>query len=105
MVGFLSRIGSLFGGREGAKASAPRDDEKAAYQDLLIFPTPVPEGGLWRVAATIVTGSGDDGQSHCLIRADVFSSRDDAVTFAVRKAKQVIDEQGEGLFADATPAD
>ena len=70
------------------------------YQDLRIYPTPIPEGGQWRLAATIVKGTGEDEVEYALVRADVFSSRDDAASFAVRKARQIIDEQGERLFAE-----
>jgi len=99
MGSFLSRIGSLFG-VEKADDGARRDEEMVVYQELRIYPTPISEGGQWRLAAAIVKGTGEDAVEHTLIRADVFSSRDDAVAYAVRKAKQVIDEQGERLFAD-----
>ena len=37
-------------------------------------------------------------------RRDTFPSRDEAVEFSVRKAKQIIDEQGARLFADGEPS-
>jgi hypothetical protein len=98
MTGLFSRIGALFGGAKQGQDGGRRDEETVVYQDLRICPTPIPEGGQWRLAAAIVKGTGDDAVEYELVRADVFSSRDDAVSFAVRKAKQVIDEQGERLF-------
>lgn len=99
MTGFLSRIGALFG--RGAKEQGPgrREVEAVVYQDLRIYPTPMPEGGQWRLAATIVKGTGAQEMEYMLVRADVFASRDDAANFAIRKARQIIDEQGEKLFA------
>ncbi|MEO1788549.1 MAG: HlyU family transcriptional regulator [Pseudomonadota bacterium] len=41
---------------------------------------------------------GGEVQSHTVIRADVFESRDAAVEAAIVKSKQVIDEQGDRLF-------
>lgn len=37
------------------------------------------------------------------IRADVFSSVDDAVETTFRKAQQIIDQHGPSLFADGDP--
>jgi hypothetical protein len=73
------------------------------YQDLRIYPMPIPEGGQWRLAATIVMGTGEEEREYALVRADVFTSRDDAVSYTDRKANQIIDEQGEKLFARETP--
>jgi hypothetical protein len=47
-------------------------------------------------------GTGEEELEYALVRADVFSSRDDAASYSIRKAKQIIDEQGEKLFADKT---
>lgn len=98
MTGLFSRIGALFGGARQGQDGGRRDEETVVYKDLRICPAPIPEGGQWRLAAAIVKGTGDDAVEYDLVRADVFSSRDDAMNFAVRKAKQVIDEQGERLF-------
>jgi hypothetical protein len=103
MSGFLSRIGSIFGGAKQEQSAVRRDEEMVVYQDLRIYPMPIPEGGQWRLAATIVMGTGEEELEYALVRADVFSSRDDAVSYSVRKAKQIIDEQGEKLFAVDTP--
>lgn len=103
MSGFLSRIGSIFGGAKQEQSAVRRDEEMVVYQDLRIYPMPIPEGGQWRLAATIVMGTGEEELEYALVRADVFSSRDDAASYSIRKAKQIIDEQGEKLFARETP--
>ena len=38
-------------------------------------------------------------KEHRFIRADKHSSADDASTFAISKGKQIIDEQGDRIFA------
>ena len=40
---------------------------------------------------------------HEFVRADRLSSRDEAVSFALAKARQIIDEQGNGLFGQTWP--
>lgn len=102
MAGFFSRLGAMFGGGAAQDGPDRREEDMVVYQDLRIYPAPIPEGGQWRLAAAIVKGTGDEAVEYELVRADVFTSREDAVSFAVRKARQVIDEQGERLFAKET---
>ena len=78
----------LFGG------GASKDAEPETYEGFRITAAPEKEAGGYRLAARIEK----DGKTHRLIRADVFSSEDEARAASVTKAKQVIDEQGEGLF-------
>ena len=77
MTGLFSRIGALFGGAKQGQDGGRRDEETVVYQDLRICPTPIPEGGQWRLAAAIVKGTGDEAVEYELVRADVFASRDD----------------------------
>ena len=37
------------------------------------------------------------------MRADRMSSRDEAVSFALAKGRQIVDEQGEGVFSQSWP--
>ena len=44
----------------------------------------------------------DDGvKEHRFIRVDTHASKDDAVSFSITKAQQIIDEQGDRLFRNA----
>jgi hypothetical protein len=43
---------------------------------------------------------GDEVMVRNFIRADMFSSSDDAVECTIRKAQQIIDQHGSSLFAD-----
>ncbi len=99
MVSFFSK---LFGGAGKASdgAGAPNPDKAVEYQGLTIVPAPQSDGGQWRLAGEIIKGSGEDAQRHRFVRADTFSSRDEAEDFAIRKARQIIDERGGRLFAD-----
>lgn len=88
-------FGRLFGGGGGAAAADP-----VMYNDLEIRPAPRNEGGRWLTAGSIAKpGAGADGDGvHHFVRADTHTSQDEAIEFTVRKAKQIIDEQGDGLF-------
>lgn len=96
MVSFLKRLfGSGTGDAAGAKEGAAVD-----YEGFKIIPAPEPDGGQWRLAGKIVKPAADGDLERIFIRADLFPSREDAETYAVSKAKQIIDFQGERLFAD-----
>jgi hypothetical protein len=88
---------SLFGGGGGGGAkpvSAPTE----AYNGFTIAPQPYPEGGQYQLAGTISKDIGGTVKTHKFVRADRFSSADDAVEFTLLKARQIIDQQGDKLF-------
>ncbi|MEO0911715.1 MAG: HlyU family transcriptional regulator [Pseudomonadota bacterium] len=89
----MSLLSRLFGGGQSAPASKPEE-----YEGFRIYPEPIAEGGKYRLAARIEKEIDGDVKSYQLIRADMLDSRDTAVETAVRKARQVIDEQGDAIF-------
>lgn len=96
MAGILDSVRRLFGGNP---ASAPQAaNEPEIYKDFLIFAEPIAEGGQWRIAGRIVKGEGENTREHRFIRADVYVNRDEVEAAALRKARQIIDEQGDALF-------
>lgn len=84
----MSILKRLFG---GAPSEPPKPE---SYQGFDITPNPVREGQGYRIGALIEK----DGKSHQLIRADTLESPEEASKMSIRKAKQMIDEQGERLF-------
>ncbi|MDP5219030.1 HlyU family transcriptional regulator [Ruegeria sp. 2205SS24-7] len=88
----MSLFSKLFG---GGKKSEP---EPIPYKGFEIFPNLIAEGGKYRLSARIEKTIDGDRKTHAVIRADVFDSRDEAESFSIAKAKQVIDEQGERIF-------
>ena len=93
----MSFLKKLFGGGEGGGG----DDKplaEADYKGCHIEVTPQKDGGQYRLCGRITKEIGGETKSHTLIRADLFPSRDEAVTHTFRKAKLVISEQGDGLF-------
>lgn len=97
MIAFLKK---LFGG-PGPDRVAPAERGEAVHHDgFTIQPAPEQEGGQWRLAGYILSGSNDERKERKFVRADLFPSRDEATEFAIRKGRQIIDEQGDRLFAD-----
>jgi hypothetical protein len=88
----MSILSRLFGG-----GTEPQK-EPETYKDFRIFPEPQSGAGGYRIAARIEKEVGGETRTHLLLRADTVQNVEEAEAFSVRKAKQLIDEQGERLF-------
>ncbi len=93
----MSFFKKLFGGGEKSSSSS-KAIEEGEYEGFQIATTPMDEGGQFRVCATISKEIGGETKTHKLIRADMCSSAQEASDIAMRKARQMIDERGEGIF-------
>lgn len=85
----MSLFSKLFGG------DAAPDPDPIDYKGFAITPQPAKESGRYRIGALIEK----DGQTHSLIRADTLDDKAGADEASINKAKQVIDQVGEGLFS------
>ncbi|MGO7154846.1 HlyU family transcriptional regulator [Rhizobium leguminosarum] len=101
MASFISNIFSMFsgGGKPDSEAAGP-SGEPQLYGDCTIYAEPRKEGGQYRLAGRIEKKVGDEVLVRNFIRADLFSSSDDALECTVRKAQQIIDQHGSSLFGD-----
>ncbi len=95
-MSILSSIKALFGAAgsvsdQGQSAAENSED----YLGFVITPAPIKNGSMYRVAATI----SKDDRSHQLIRADEMSSRQSCIEISLRKAKEMIDQQGDNIFS------
>lgn len=99
-MSILSSILSVFTG--GSKSSAPVAPaaEPQAHQDCLIYAEPIREGSQYRLAGRIEKQVDGETLQRLFIRADVFTSLDDALECTFRKGRQIIDQNGAALFAD-----
>jgi len=90
----MSFWSTLFGGRAApAKAADPVE-----YKGFIIRAAPYKNNGNYQTAGTIEREIGGVRKEHRFIRADAYAAYDDAVTFTVNKARQIIDLQGEKIF-------
>lgn len=101
MAGFLSKLFGLGGGSSAEPSAGKQRMERIG--EYAVYATPMKEGGQWRLAGRIESETPDGVKVRKFIRADVFSSEDDAVETTFRKAKQIIDQHGAGLFGDGAP--
>lgn len=96
ITGFLRRL-------TGARSAETAEEESATeveYKGYGIRPAPRREGSQWLTAGVIVRRSEGGVQEHRFVRVDKHVTRDQADAFAIVKAKQIIDEQGDKLFKE-----
>lgn len=90
----------IFGGGDmGAKE--PATAEKAGednYKGHAISAVIMPVGGELQLAGQIEKDINGERKVYKFIRADRFTSRDDLVMSALAKGRQIIDEQGDGIY-------
>ncbi|HEY2185121.1 MAG TPA: HlyU family transcriptional regulator [Xanthobacteraceae bacterium] len=70
------------------------------YKGYRIRPAPYRTNSLYQTAGTIEKDAPDGLKQHRFVRADTHHSREDAIAFAIAKAKQIIDLQGDRIFAE-----
>jgi hypothetical protein len=100
MASFLSNLFSMFSGGGKAAAAPVPDAEPQLYGDCRIFAVPMREGNQFRLAGRIEKDVDGEVLTRTFVRADVFTTMDDAVEYTNRKAQQIIDQNGPSLFSD-----
>ena len=100
MASFISNIFSLFSGGSRQEPKAEAKTQSQEHAGCTIHATPMREGSQYRLAGRIEKEVDGEVLVRSFIRADMFSTADDAVEFTFRKGRQIIDQNGAGLFAD-----
>jgi hypothetical protein len=88
----------MFGNRDKDEASvAPA--EIVEYEGYRIRPAPYPSRGQFQTAGVIEKDFPSGPKEHRFVRAETHASKEDAVSFSIAKAKQIIKEQGDRIFS------
>ena len=90
----MSFLSKLFGGGSASKS----EPSPETHKDFRIFVEPVKDGSQYRVCARIEKDFNGETKSHQMIRADSFSTEEQAAEVTLIKAKQFIDQQGDRIF-------
>jgi hypothetical protein len=96
MASFLKSLFGKLGGGGGDGAAA--EGEAVEYNGYMIHPAPYSEGGQYQTAGRIVKVFEGGPKEHRFVRAEKHPSKEDAESFSVTKARQIIDEQGDRMF-------
>lgn len=90
----MSWFSRLFNGTPGETPEA----EPVDHDGFRIFVEPVKESGGFRIAARIEKEVGGTLRTHRMMRADTLPTAEAAAEMTLRKAKSLIDQQGESIF-------
>src|SRR5690606_21095078 len=93
-------------GSGGSEAAAGDTGEMAReeYKGFVIRAASQRVGSEFQLAGSIEKEIDGEVKRHSFVRADRFSSQDDAASFTLAKGRQIIDEQGEALFKQTWPS-
>ncbi len=89
-------LGRLFGGSDGPAGGGVLESE--TYEGFDIQAAPVSEANGWRVAGVITKTIDGEEKAHQFVRADTCADAQSAASMTLRKARQLIDERGDGIF-------
>jgi hypothetical protein len=87
----------------GRRAAPVKVADPVEYKGFIIRAAPYKNNGQYQTAGTIEREIGGVRKEHRFIRADAYAVYDDAVTFTVNKARQIIDLQGDKIFEQTRP--
>jgi hypothetical protein len=93
----MSFLKKLFGGGSES-GSAGKAVKSLEYKDYLIEATPFKQDGQYQLAGTISKTIDAVRKEHKFVRADKFTSADDAAEIAISKGQLIIDQQGDRMF-------
>jgi hypothetical protein len=79
------------GGSDGAAAKPVKSTD---YKGYMIDAMPFKDGGQWQLAGRITK----DGREHKFVRADKFTSAEDAADIALSKGQLIVDQMGDRMF-------
>jgi hypothetical protein len=99
-MGLMNALRNLFGGG-GATGEATPAAGAVEYHGYRITPAPQRQASGWNTAGVISKEFPDGVKEHRFIRVDTHTSKDDAISFSITKAQQIIDEQGDRIFRNA----
>ena len=95
----MSFLKSLFGlGGDKAAGDKPAAAKETEHKGFIIRATPYKEGGQFQTAGTISKEVDGQMKDYKFVRADRFSTLEEAADLSLSKGRQIVDEQGERMF-------
>ena len=95
----MSFFKSLFGGKGASTAAATKSAKQLEYKGYLIEAQPYKEQGQYQTAGTVSKTADGSRKEHRFVRADRFSSAEEAADHSINKGCQIVDERGDKMFS------
>lgn len=93
----MSFLKKIFGGGSGGGDEA-HSGEPVDYNGFTIRAAPYKADGGYQCSGVITREIGGETKEHTFIRADRCQSLDEAMAISLRKAQQIVDQQGDRIF-------
>jgi hypothetical protein len=100
MAGFFSKLFGAFSGGDSGSTAGGGKEQMQKIGEYTVYATPRKEGAQYRLAGRIEHETNGEKLVRVFVRADLFSTETDTVETTFRKAKQIIEQHGPGLFGD-----
>lgn len=97
-MSFLKSLFGLGGGKEAAGGRPAAAAKEAEHKGFTIRATPYKDGGQFQTAGTIAKEIDGEMKEYKFVRADRFSTLEEAADLSLSKGRQIIDEQGDRMF-------
>lgn len=94
----MSFFSKLFGGGKGAASGEPKILGREEYKGYDITAIEMKQGSEFILAGNISKTVNDELKTKKFVRADRLTSAEQASETALRKAKQIIDQEGDRMF-------
>jgi hypothetical protein len=78
-----------------APVGAAKPVKSLEYKGYVIDAQPYKDGGQWQLAGRI----SKDGKEHRFVRADKFTSAEEAADIAISKGQLIVDQSGDRIFS------
>jgi hypothetical protein len=98
-MSFLKSLFGFGGSKEEGAAAPAATAKEAEHKGFIIRATPYKDGGQYQTAGTILKEVEGQMNEYKFVRADRFSTIEEAADLALSKGRQIIDEQGEKMFS------
>jgi hypothetical protein len=95
----MSFLRRLFGGGAADEAQPAKPAKQVEHNGFTVAATPFRSEGQYQTCGVVSKEIGGVVKEHRFIRADRFAGLDDAVEVSLRKGVQLVEEQGDRLFA------
>ncbi|MEM5585367.1 HlyU family transcriptional regulator [Roseibium sp. AS2] len=94
-------LGKIFKSLFGSSAEGGKSSSEAVtldYDGYMIIADPQSANGQYQVSGRIEKQDGETTKVHTFIRADTLPDAEGAAAEMIRKAKMLIDQQGDSIF-------
>lgn len=99
-MSFLKSLFGIGGNKGEAGSGLAATAKEAEHKGFIIRATPYKDAGQFQTAGTIVKEIGGEMKEYKFVRADRFSTLEEAADLSLSKGRQIIDEQGEKMFGN-----